>query len=78
MSIRTTGARFDANAADREWRQHRTRDCAACSTASRSRKWPDLCPRGADLRARAADTARVLAYEVKLDRAPGPDRAALF
>lgn len=78
MSIDTTLARGLAAETDRAWREHRTRGCAQCSEASRTRKWAQLCDRGAGLRTDAADAQRQLAYQRALDKQPITGQAHLF
>jgi len=67
MSLQTTLARGAARAAAENWRSHRN-FCIHCGTATRRRRWDDLCPDGSELRAQMAETEAALQRERDLDK----------
>jgi hypothetical protein len=77
MSLETTLARAEADAAAEDWRLHK-RHCPRCAHRARIREWQWLCPEGMKTRdANVAAMAR-LAEERRLDRLPSPDQERLF
>jgi hypothetical protein len=77
VSRETTEARIAANVAAEGWKAHR-QDCPECGRAVRTRKWHEVCVRGAILRKESQDADRQLAVERRLDRLPSPDQPPLF
>ena len=77
MSRETTGARAAAASAERAWAAH-LHICAGCRTATRARKWADLCGTGF----RARDDIRLaranVAEQVRLDSLPIPGQGRLL
>lgn len=76
-SLQTTVIRFEANQAERRWREH-YQHCASCGRAVRTRQPGDACATGAAAREYHRAMARELAAARKLDKLPSPDQARLF
>jgi hypothetical protein len=77
VSMETTLARAEAQAAERDWRNHRLW-CSRCSAEARSRHWDQLCNAGAFKFADHQAAQRALAKNRRLDKLPSPDQAPLF
>jgi hypothetical protein len=73
----TREARFEAQQADSEEREHR-RGCIDCIRAVRQRKPGDRCVEGRQLAGAKQQTPRRYAEERELDKAPIPGQAPLF
>ena len=77
MSRETTEARFEANQAERSWREH-YQHCARCGRAVRTRKPAEACVTGTALQQYHQAGQRELAAARKLDRQPSQDQEPLF
>lgn len=70
-------ARRAAEEAEKRWIEHK-RDCPKCSSALRSRKPAEMCPRGFRLYSWRGESAAILVEERRLAELPFPGQDELF
>ena len=77
MSLQTTLARAEADAADGIWQRHR-KTCHVCGPVARKRQYDQLCPDGKAALQDRNDLRDAAEREALLDKQPMPGQDAMF